>query len=82
MLLSLLKDQQVLRDKLIKESKDRERLFQDLEKKLNDEIAERLESDNCLAENCSKKFEEQVFIDGSHAVYRVSPNCGFPQISK
>jgi hypothetical protein len=61
-LLSLLKEQQVLRDKLIKESKDRERIFQDLEKKLSEEIAERLESDNCLAENCSKKFEEQVCI--------------------
>ena len=23
-----------------------------------------------------------IYIDGSRAVYRVSPNCSFPQISK
>ena len=34
-----------------------------------------------MESNVEKVFEVE-YIDGSRAVYRVSPNCSFPQISK
>ena len=57
-LLALLKDQQVLRDRICKERRERVRQVKDLEKKLDKEIGERVESDNCLAENFATKLDE------------------------